>query len=72
MSARNTMAVAVIHLAHALGLGVVAEGVETPQQAERLRVLGYPWAQGYYFAKPMPADEVAGLIAGRARAALTR
>jgi diguanylate cyclase (GGDEF)-like protein len=67
-AARNTMAVAVIHLAHALGLGVVAEGVETPQQAERLRALGYPWAQGYYFAKPMAASEIAGVVSARLRA----
>ncbi|MDQ1651193.1 MAG: hypothetical protein QOI35_393, partial [Cryptosporangiaceae bacterium] len=57
----NTMAVAVIHLAQALGLSVVAEGVETHQQAERLRLLSYPVAQGFCFARPMHADGV-GLI----------
>jgi EAL domain-containing protein (putative c-di-GMP-specific phosphodiesterase class I) len=40
---------------------VVADGVETQQQAERLRLLSYPVAQGFCFARPMPADEV-GLI----------
>jgi EAL domain-containing protein (putative c-di-GMP-specific phosphodiesterase class I) len=50
-----TIAAAVIHLAQALGLHVVAEGVETPQQADQLRSLGYQTAQGYYFARPMPA-----------------
>jgi EAL domain-containing protein (putative c-di-GMP-specific phosphodiesterase class I) len=67
--ARNTMAIAVIHLAHALGLGVIAEGVETPAQAERLRTLGYEIAQGFYFAKPMQASDIAGII-GMTRAEL--
>ena len=53
-----TIANAVIHLARALGLHVVAEGVETPQQADQLRSLGYETAQGYYFARPMPADRL--------------
>jgi diguanylate cyclase (GGDEF)-like protein len=53
-----TIAAAVIQLARALGLHVVAEGVETPQQAERLRSLGYQAAQGFYFARPMPADRL--------------
>jgi diguanylate cyclase (GGDEF)-like protein len=61
-ASRNTMAVAVIHLAHALGLGVVAEGVETPQQAERLRLLRYPVAQGFGLGMPMPAIEIGALL----------
>jgi EAL domain-containing protein (putative c-di-GMP-specific phosphodiesterase class I) len=65
MTRRNTMAVAVIHLAHALGLDVVAEGVETSQQAERLRKLGYGVAQGFYFARPMPASEIATMVTAR-------
>jgi diguanylate cyclase (GGDEF)-like protein len=53
-----TIAAAVIHLAQALGLHVVAEGVETPEQADQLRSLGYEAAQGFYFARPMPADRL--------------
>jgi EAL domain-containing protein (putative c-di-GMP-specific phosphodiesterase class I) len=45
---------AVVNLAHALGLEVVAEGVETPAQLEALRELGCDFAQGYLFSRPMP------------------
>ncbi len=60
-----TIAAAVIHLAQALGLHVVAEGVETPQQAEQLRSLGYEAAQGFYFARPMRADRLAQALDNR-------
>ena len=49
---------AVISLAHALGLEVVAEGVETEQQFEILRSLDCDFAQGYYFSRPVPAIEL--------------
>jgi diguanylate cyclase (GGDEF)-like protein len=54
-----TVAAAVWQLARVFGLDVVAEGVETPQQAARLRQLGYQAAQGYHFARPMPAADIA-------------
>ena len=50
---------AVVKLAQALGLKVVAEGVETEQQQEILRRLGCNELQGYLFAKPMPAAALA-------------
>ena len=46
----------IIQLAHGLGLSVTAEGVETEQQVEILTRLKCDEFQGYYFAKPMPAD----------------
>lgn len=46
---------AVVQLAHALGLSVVAEGVETTAQREVLTQLGCDELQGYLFAKPMAA-----------------
>jgi EAL domain-containing protein (putative c-di-GMP-specific phosphodiesterase class I) len=49
----------VIDLAHALGLKVVAEGVETVDQLEVLRSLGCDLAQGFLFSVPKPAEEIA-------------
>jgi Amt family ammonium transporter len=47
----------VLTLAKQLHLKVVAEGIETEAQAELLRGLGCPLAQGYLYAKPLPAEE---------------
>jgi len=55
---------AVIRLAHALGLLVVAEGVETAEQRDILLQLGCDELQGYFFAKPMPADKVLAWAGG--------
>jgi diguanylate cyclase (GGDEF)-like protein/PAS domain S-box-containing protein len=49
---------AVIKLAHALGLQVVAEGVEQPAQLEQLGSMGCDFAQGYLFSRPVPAHEI--------------
>ncbi len=49
---------AAVDLSHALGLDAVAEGVEDQATLERLTVLGCDRAQGYFFARPMPADAV--------------
>jgi diguanylate cyclase (GGDEF)-like protein/PAS domain S-box-containing protein len=47
---------AIVSMAHALGMRVVAEGVETPVQAALLQRLGCDELQGYLIARPMPAD----------------
>ncbi|MDY3249005.1 MAG: EAL domain-containing protein, partial [Candidatus Choladocola sp.] len=52
----------VISMSHGMGLSVVAEGVETREQLERLREIGCDYVQGYYFAKPMPAAEYEELL----------
>ena len=54
---------AVISLARALSLKVVAEGVETQEQANLLRLLRCDEAQGYLFGRPLPAGEVERLFA---------
>lgn len=48
---------AIIFMAHQLNLVVVAEGVETEQQYEKLRKMGCDQAQGFYIAKPMSAND---------------
>ncbi|MEO7938437.1 MAG: EAL domain-containing protein [Burkholderiaceae bacterium] len=55
---------AVIRLAHALGLRVVAEGVETPGQRDILLSMQCDELQGYLFARPMPASALMGWING--------
>ncbi len=58
---------AVVSLAHSLGLGVTAEGVETAAQADLLRTLRCDTGQGWYLGVPMPADELVEFAAARAR-----
>jgi diguanylate cyclase (GGDEF)-like protein len=48
---------AIIALGHALGLRVIAEGVETPDQLVELRALGSELGQGFYFGQPMSGEE---------------
>nr|MDP9337134.1 bifunctional diguanylate cyclase/phosphodiesterase [Actinomycetota bacterium] len=56
--ASQAIVFAVIELAHALGLTVVAEGVETAAQHAQLASLGCDSCQGYYFARPMAAADL--------------
>jgi diguanylate cyclase (GGDEF)-like protein/PAS domain S-box-containing protein len=60
---------AVVGLAHALGLDVIAEGVETEAQVHELRRLGCDFAQGYLFSPPLPAAQLAARFGGRPGAA---
>lgn len=53
---------AVIHMAKTLGLTVIAEGVETREQAEMLAEFGCDQMQGYYFSKPIGEAEFAQLL----------
>ncbi|MEP9349867.1 EAL domain-containing protein [Xanthobacter sp. KR7-225] len=60
---------AVIELGRNLGMQVVAEGVETPGQARFLKARGCAFAQGYLFARPMPASDVAVFLRAEGRQA---
>ena len=51
-----------VELAHAIGMRVVAEGVETAGQLSELRRIGCDVVQGWYIARPAPAEEVAELL----------
>ena len=53
-----------VEIAHALGLTVVAEGVETREAWNVLRDWGYDFAQGFYVAAPRPADELVEWLRG--------
>lgn len=56
---------AIVSMAHALGMEVVAEGVENEEQLAILRTLGCNEVQGYLVARPMPAEAMASLLARR-------
>jgi len=58
----GTLTAAIVHLARELGVGVVAEGVETEEQAQALLDHGCRLAQGYLLARPAPADVVQALL----------
>jgi diguanylate cyclase (GGDEF)-like protein/PAS domain S-box-containing protein len=53
---------AVMSLARTLGLAVIAEGVETEEQADALRDLGCGFAQGYLWARPLAAEQLERLL----------
>lgn len=56
---------AALGLARELGLGVIAEGIETQEQLELLKSWGCNEGQGYYFARPLRADDIAKLLRSR-------
>jgi diguanylate cyclase len=56
---------AIIAMGHSLGLSVVAEGVETEQQLQFLRAAHCDIMQGFYFARPMPADQITAFLRKR-------
>ena len=53
---------AILAIADTYGLDVVAEGIETAEQAEVLKELGCPQGQGYHFARPVPAAQLTSLL----------
>jgi diguanylate cyclase (GGDEF)-like protein/PAS domain S-box-containing protein len=57
-----TITSAIIAMAHQLNLGVVAEGVETQQQLDFLHQQGCEMCQGYFFSKPLPAEQFEAML----------
>ena len=62
---------AIIALAHSLDMSVIAEGVETYEQAQYLRELGCDEMQGYFISPPMPSEEMTGFLRHESLAAGT-
>jgi diguanylate cyclase (GGDEF)-like protein/PAS domain S-box-containing protein len=58
----DAIVAAVVALGATLGLEVVAEGIETPEQLAALQALGCPAGQGFLLGRPMPADEFTALL----------
>ncbi len=57
------MVEAMVQLAHGLGMTPLAEGIETAEELAFLREAGCTLGQGFYFARPVPADEIPRLLA---------
>jgi EAL domain-containing protein (putative c-di-GMP-specific phosphodiesterase class I) len=63
----EAMVRAVITMAEALGLSVIAEGVETLEQRDLLIDAACPLIQGYYFSRPLSADKITTILTGKHR-----
>ena len=63
-----TLVSTIISLAHSLGLTVIAEGVDTEEQARMLRLLRCQQMQGFLFCKPLPLEEMTDLLKQQKRA----
>ena len=70
-AASSTVAPHIIAMARSLGLQVVAEGIEDEAQAEFLREQGVDFGQGWLFGRPVPAVELAQLMARASPQAVT-
>jgi EAL domain-containing protein (putative c-di-GMP-specific phosphodiesterase class I) len=55
---------AIIRMARSLSLDTVAEGIEHPEQLERLTQLGCGSGQGFLLARPVPAEDIRALLSG--------
>jgi len=58
----ESICIAIISLAHSLGMKVVAEGIETQKQQEFLISSGCDILQGYYYSRPLPAEEASAFM----------
>ncbi len=64
-SSHHAVVEAIIGLGRQLGIDVIAEGVETPEQVAELLSLGCRFGQGFHFHRPMPAEELRSTLARR-------
>jgi EAL domain-containing protein (putative c-di-GMP-specific phosphodiesterase class I) len=62
----------IIELAHSLGLRLVAEGIEEPEQRDALRALGCPLGQGFLFARPLELPALRALLGEQQRLSRVR
>ena len=53
---------AAMHMIHGMGLKIVAEGIETEEQYEKMEEININYIQGYYFSKPLPEQEFIGFL----------
>jgi EAL domain-containing protein (putative c-di-GMP-specific phosphodiesterase class I) len=58
----RAIVIAIIQMAHSVGFIAIAEGVETPAQLEFLRQQNCDEVQGYFFSKPLPADQIVTFV----------
>jgi EAL domain-containing protein (putative c-di-GMP-specific phosphodiesterase class I) len=68
---RSHLVQAMIELGRSLGLLVVAEGIETPDQLDYLRTIGCQQGQGYLFARPLGAPELERFLREKGQAGVT-
>lgn len=66
---RRTLVEAIIHLAQALELDLVVEGIESPAQNDQLRSMGCKLAQGFLYGRPVAADALSQLLLDQSAAA---
>ena len=58
----NALLQAIVAMGESLGLVLIPEGIEEPEQADALRALGCRLGQGFLFGRPVPADELTGAL----------
>ena len=64
-SIRSSLIPEIVGIAHAVGAQLIAEGVENLRQVEQLRAHGVQYAQGYFYARPLPLDAFAQYLRNR-------